>query len=1078
MSSYESGNNPTCQSNGSSLAYSVIPNCTDMTFMQGPITISEGVANPYAAAMRNSPKVTWVVDPLSSVPITTIASSLLPTGQEVQGSLPPYTISPPLQNNWALPVEPQKVPTQTRLNNQGPLPHSPVIIREDFTGPSNKQLAARQVIQRELPNFSGHPQDWPLFYWSFKNSSDSCGFTHEENLARLQRCLKGQALDAVKSKLQFPAAVPEIIQTLKMLFGQPEILLYTMLQQLRALPPPKHENLQSIITFGLAVKNAVDYLTTAQLREHLFDSSLLIELVEKLPTQLLIEWSRFKRQNTVVNLETFSTFMTELVVVTADVVLPKKAALNSEKSGKSVREKQRINVHVEDRESEDVPDSRPAINKLCVYCSNPNHEVANCSQFKALDLNGRFTVVKQKGMCRICLIPHRRWPCRSTRECGIEGCRVRHHSLLHPGTPSSPSNPNAPETQVQRETAYHNHHSITSCALFRYLPVEIHYGEEKIETYAFLDDGSSATMIESWIPDKLGVTGKVDPLWLSWTGDISREEKKSERISLWISAQGSDKMFKMDNVRTVPELKLPEQSFDYQTVQKSYSHLKRLPLRSYSSASPGIIVGIDQVRLLASLATREGRNNELVAVKTRLGWSVYGKQLSTPDQVERLHVHVDQHTSNQELHGMVGQFFGIEESLIVKRSDNSVENGALKTLKETTRRIGNRFETGLLWKYQYRSFPNSFGTAVRREISLHKKLEKDPQLYKIVKDQIKNYLDQGYAHKITNQELTETHPDQVWYLPLGVVRNPKKPEKIRLVWDAAAKSNGVSLNDMLNKGPDMLTSLTVILLRFREKNIAICGDVKEMFHQVNIRTEDRQAQRFLFREQPDQQPQIYVMDVATFGASCSPCVVQYTKNLNAQEHATQFPQASAAIIERTYVDDYLDCVDTPEEAVARINEVRYVHSLGGFEIRNFVSNSTEVLDKIGAASVQKDISLKFEPGLEESKQVERILGMMWKPHSDTFTFSTIKQPAFERVLNGSKVPTKRQILSLVMSLFDPLGLVAHYIVHGKILMQELWKFGAEWDDVLPDELTESWNRWKDLLPRLKEVSVPRCFFPG
>ncbi|XP_055590122.1 uncharacterized protein LOC129742271 [Uranotaenia lowii] len=1071
MSANESVKITTGPNSGPPFAYSVVPNCTDMTLVQGSVRLSEGVPHPYASAMNNSPNVTWVVDPLSSVPITTIASSSLPIGHE--GLSPPSTMSPFLQNTRVLPAKPVEVPLQTRLNYRPP----PVIPREDYTGPSNKQLAARQVIQRELPDFSGHPQDWPLFFWSFKNSSDSCGFTNEENLARLQRCLKGQALDAVKSKLQFPAAVPEIIETLKMLFGQPEILLYTMLQQLRGLPPPKHENLQSIITFGLAVKNAVDYLTTAQLREHLFDSSLLIELVEKLPTQLQIDWSRFKRKNSVVNLETFSTFMTELVVVTADVVLPKKAALNPEKSGKSVREKQKIYVHVEDHESEEPSDSEQVPRKLCVYCSNPSHEVANCSQFKALDVEGRCKVIKQKGMCRNCLVPHRRWPCRSTKECRVEGCRVRHHSLLHSNATSSPSNHNV-KNQVNRETAYHNHHAVTSYALFRYLPVEIHCGGEKIETYAFLDDGSSATMIESWIPDKLGITGRVDPLWLSWTGDISREEKKSQRISVLISAQGSDKMFKMEDVRTVPQLKLPEQSFDYETIQKEYPHLKGLPLQSYSSATPGIIIGIDQVRLLAPLATREGRNNELVAVKTRLGWSVYGKQLSTADCVEHLHVHVDQQTSNQELHGLVGQFFGLEESLVVKRFDKSVEKGALRTLEETTRRIGNRFETGLLWKYQYRSFPNSYATAVRREISLHKKLEKDPQLYKVVREQIKNYLDQGYAHKITDQELAETQPEQVWYLPLGVVRNPKKPEKIRLVWDAAAKSYGVSLNDMLSKGPDMLASLTAILLRFREKNIAICGDVKEMFHQVNIRKEDRQAQRFLFRDQPDQPPQVYVMDVATFGASCSPCIAQYIKNLNAHEHAEQYPLAAEAIVERTYVDDYLDSLDTPEEAVTRINEVRYVHSLGGFEIRNFVSNSTEVLKKIGAASVQKNISLKFEPGVEESNQVERILGMMWRPHSDTFTFNTIMQPAIERILNSSRAPTKRQILSTVMSLFDPLGLVAHFVVHGKILMQELWKYGAEWDDVIPDELIEVWNRWRNLLPRLNEVSVPRCFFPG
>lgn len=70
--------------------------------------------------------------------------------------------------------------------------------------------------------------------------------------------------------------------------------------------------------------------------------------------------------------------------------------------------------------------------------------------------------------------------------------------------------------------------------------------------------------------------------------------------------------------------------------------------------------------------------------------------------------------------------------------------------------------------------------------------------------------------------------------PLGVVQNPNKPGKVRVVWDAAAKTGGVSLNSMLLKGPDLLTSLPAVLFRFRQREVAITGDIKEMFHQIII----------------------------------------------------------------------------------------------------------------------------------------------------------------------------------------------------------------------------------------------------
>ena len=60
---------------------------------------------------------------------------------------------------------------------------------------------ARHAIGSELPSFSGAISEWPIFYAHFKRSSAACGYTAEENFLRLQKALRGPALEAVEDLL-------------------------------------------------------------------------------------------------------------------------------------------------------------------------------------------------------------------------------------------------------------------------------------------------------------------------------------------------------------------------------------------------------------------------------------------------------------------------------------------------------------------------------------------------------------------------------------------------------------------------------------------------------------------------------------------------------------------------------------------------------------------------------------------------------------------------------------------------------------------------------------------------------------
>ena len=132
---------------------------------------------------------------------------------------------------------------------------------------------------------------------------------------------------------------------------------------------------------------------------------------------------------------------------------------------------------------------------------------------------------------------------------------------------------------------------------------------------------------------------------------------------------------------------------------------------------------------------------------------------------------------------------------------------------------------------------------------------------------------------------------KTWYLPHHVVLNPNKPGKVRVVFDAASKFDGVSLNDKLLTGPDLLNNLVGILMRFRTGKIGVMADIEQMFHQVGVCEDGRDSLRFLWRDLDDtRRPNGYKMTVHVFGAVDSPCCANYALQRAARDQQGKFSE--------------------------------------------------------------------------------------------------------------------------------------------------------------------------------------------
>lgn len=990
------------------------------------------------------------------------SAQLIGTEPVFQGQSTPTV--PPSAPLWRNPIE-----TAPRANNgQHPIDiqntyQTPPAPRVPESGPSPSQLAARHVMARDLPQFSGNPEDWPIFISSFNNSTLACGYNGAENLARLQRCLKGHAYESVKSRLLLPESVPQVIETLRLLYGRPELLISALLQKVRSVPAPKADRLETIIDFGLAVRTLCDHLEAAGLPEHLSNPTLLMELVEKLPPHTKMQWAERMQQHAVVNLKTFGDFMQGVVTAVSRVT----THVGGSSSGQQKqRQKGAVNSHTSEARAEPVSESEIPKERLCFCCKKSDHRIAECTVFKSYSVDDRWKFAQSNGLCRSCLNAHGRRTCRNSAQCVIEGCQYRHHPLLHSNR--STGQPTPTVSTVQN----HIHRQQEQALLFRIVPVILSGPRASIETYAFLDDGSDLSLVESSLVEQLGIDGWTKPLCLKWTGNVTRVEPESKQVRISIRGSNSPKPFFLNDVRTVKEITLPEQSLDYADLAQRYRYLQGLPIVSYEKAVPRLLIGVNNVNLTVPLQVKEGKKDEPIGVKTRLGWTVFGG--SGKGNTHTINFHSCECACDQELHQTVKDYLTMEDAGVkpVPALESEEDKRARSIMEQTTVRVGDRFETGLLWRYDDVELPDSYKMAVKRFECLERRMNRDPVLAANLKKQIEEYVAKGYAHRATEDELKQADPKRIWYLPLGAVTNPRKPGKVRLVWDAAAQVNGISLNSMLLKGPDQLTSLPNVLFVFRQFWVGVSADIKEMFHQMLIRALDRHALRFLFRNDPSEPLETFMMDVATFGATCSPASAQYVKNTNAAEFADGFPRAVEGIIKNHYVDDYLDSFESEDEAVRVSQEVKTIHQKGGFHIRNWLSNSTDVLGELNEEEQleSKNLCLSATDGND------RVLGMLWQTAEDELQFSVKMKDEVQAVIDSGDRPTKRQMLKCLMGIFDPLGLLSVFLVHGKILLQDAWRAGLKWDEEIPNEIFDRWTRWTGMFRKIADLRIPRCYF--
>ena len=224
-------------------------------------------------------------------------------------------------------------------------------------------------------------------------------------------------------------------------------------------------------------------------------------------------------------------------------------------------------------------------------------------------------------------------------------------------------------------------------------------------------------------------------------------------------------------------------------------------------------------------------------------------------------------------------------------------------------------------------------------------------------------------------------PSSVVYMPMhSVINESSTTTKLRVVFDASAKSStGISLNDTLQVGPTICPSLTNILIRFRSFKIAVSSDICKMYRAVELSPSDRDLHRFVWRRDSSTPLSDYRMTRITFGVAASAFAAIRSFQQTTLDCGDEFSLAKPHIFDSFYVNDCLGGADNVEQAFLLQQQLHGLLEKGGFLVRKWRSNSTDVLDSIPqelkeSTAVQPIVQ---EDAYHKTLGIIRILTMMY-----------------------------------------------------------------------------------------------------
>lgn len=872
-------------------------------------------------------------------------------------------------------------------------------------------------------------------------------------------------------------------------FGSDAVVGSSLLRKLDAFPAIKNMNskteIMKLLDLCRLILHSLDY--SAELVV-LNVGSGQRKIFSKFPESFRRRWRTFARNyaaQTGYQVPPFA-YVVQFLQAEVDAISDPCHDYSSELPSSSVTKKPVPTVKA--YQTEKVEFSAPK--QTCIYHEGGNHTLLECNKFSKLSFSEKHKFAMDHKLCFACLGPHTSSKCNSTVIC--TKCKGKHITLMHRDRPlSNANNQEQPAASSNYSGSSYctavcgNKFETKTCLKIVLVDVGLPSSSKVLRCYAMLDEQSTSSFVDQKLLDFFSVQTPLEEYCLNTLSGTSTVVQGRSITDLHVRGVGEDRTFLLPKLLTSDCIPSSKDGIASPSIVRSYPHMAHLADNFYEvdpKAEVLMLLGLDADEALSSYSSS---TSPPFVHHTALGWALVGsvcplKQPLSP-KMTLLTVLDHEHFStkpvfpNREVHSRTSL---LRDPFHVAPGDELTgpSREDLQFLDTVSTGIHVNDSGHIAMPLPFRSaivrLPNNCSAVFQRTKNTLTRLKKDKDKLNQCIESMQKTISSDYVELVPASELTPAE-GKAWWLPVFPVTHPKKG-KVRLVFDGSAVYSGVSINQQLLQGPDHNNRLRGVLLRFRAGLVGFAADIESMFHNFHLNPEDKDFFRFFWFKDNNPSHEIvqYRAKSHIFGSTSSPAIANFglrftTKHPDADDH----PEAKRFIQENVYVDDGLGAADNPQDAISTLHGATQILKKYKIRLHKFLSNSIEVMQAF-PSSERADASqiLEFDDGA-----VHRTLGVAWDVKDDCFVI---------RVDIPYKPFTKRGVLAVTNSLYDPIGFLSPVVLGGRLIQRSVIppkSISAEdyergWDDPLPETHLHLWLNWKASLSQADSLKLPRSLY--